>query len=82
MIMIGNKPTITCYINVFCIIQIYSGITSGRVLDGELLFTVILEVNLFAFAYTLFYFMKISLQLMRPRIHKDYRSYYTIYEVS
>ena len=27
----------------------YSGITSGRVLDGELLYTKILEVNLFAF---------------------------------
>ena len=26
----------------------YSGITSGRVLDGELLYTKILEVNLFA----------------------------------
>ena len=36
------------------IIQIYSGITSGRVLDGELLYTEILEVNLFAFAYRLF----------------------------
>ena len=32
----------------------YSGITSGRVLDGELLYTKILEVNLFAFAYRLF----------------------------
>ena len=48
------------YIN---IIQIYSGITSGRVLDGERLYTKILEVNL------LFYlhlptdcFMDISLQ--------------------
>ena len=28
----------------------YSGITSGRVLDGELLYTNILEVNLFALA--------------------------------
>ena len=37
------------------IIQIYSGITSGRVLDGELLYTKILEVNLFAFAYRLFH---------------------------
>ena len=27
-----------------------SGITSGRELDGELLYTKILEVNLFAFA--------------------------------
>ena len=32
----------------------YSGITSGRVLDEELLYTKILEVNLFAFAYRLF----------------------------
>ena len=30
------------------IIKIYSGITSGRVLDGELLYTKILEFNLFA----------------------------------
>ena len=30
-----------------CIIQIYSGIKSGRVLNGELLYTEILEVNLF-----------------------------------
>ena len=37
------------------IIQIYFGITSGRVLDGELLNTKILEVNLFAFAYRLFH---------------------------
>ena len=37
------------------IIHIYSGITSGRVLDGELLYTKILEVNLFRFAYRLFY---------------------------
>ena len=33
----------------------YSGITSGRVLDGELLCTKILEVNLFAFANRLFH---------------------------
>ena len=32
----------------------YSGITSGRVLNGELLYTMILEVNLFAFTYRLF----------------------------
>ena len=31
----------------------YSGITSGRVLNGEFLDTKILEVNLFAFAYRL-----------------------------
>ena len=35
-------------------IHMYSGITSGRVLDGELLYTKILEVNLFAFACRLF----------------------------
>ena len=33
----------------------YCGITSGRVFDGELLYTKILEVNLFAFAYRLFH---------------------------
>ena len=32
----------------------HSGITSGRVLNGELLYTEILEVNLFAFVYRLF----------------------------
>ena len=37
------------------IIHIYSGITSGRVFNGELLYTKILEVNLFAFAYRLFH---------------------------
>ena len=36
-------------------IHMYSGITSGRVLDGKLLYTKILEVNLFAFAYRLFH---------------------------
>ena len=36
-------------------IHMYSGITSGRVLDGELLYTKILEVHLFAFAYRLFH---------------------------
>ena len=36
-------------------IHMYSGITSGRVLDGELLYTKILEVNMFAFAYRLFH---------------------------
>ena len=35
-------------------IHMYSGITSGRVPNGELLYTKILEVNLFAFAYRLF----------------------------
>ena len=36
-------------------IHMYSGITSGRALDGELLHTKILEVNFFAFAYRLFH---------------------------
>ena len=51
---------VTCMIwdnvaNKLHIVQIYSGITSGRVLDGELLYAEILEVNLFAFAYRLFH---------------------------
>ena len=33
----------------------YSEITSGRVLDGKLLYAKILEVNLVAFAYRLFH---------------------------
>ena len=33
----------------------YSGITSGRVLYGELLYTKVLEVNLFVFADRLFH---------------------------
>ena len=37
------------------IIQIYSEITSGRVLNAEIFYTKILEVNLFAFAYRLFH---------------------------
>ena len=37
------------------IIQIYSGITSGRVLDGGAFYTKILEANLFAFAYRLYH---------------------------
>ena len=45
--------------SVIHIIQIYSGITSGRGLDGELLYTEILEVNLFAFAYRLFHDLQI-----------------------
>ena len=42
----------------------YSGITSGKVLDGEFLYTEILEVSLFAFTYRLLQreiFMKQSL---------------------
>ena len=37
------------------IIQIYSGITSGRVFDGEPLYTEILELNLFEFAFRLYH---------------------------
>ena len=43
-------------------IHMYSGITSGGVLDGVLLYTKILEVNLFAFASDCF--VEISLQSM------------------
>ena len=39
---------------IYIYIHMYSRITSGRVLNGELLYTKILEVNLFAFAYRLF----------------------------
>ena len=45
---------IDIYIYICNTIHMYSGITSGRVLSGELLYTKILEVNLFAFAYRLF----------------------------
>ena len=57
----SNKPEtiLSAYWNsillLYYIIQIYSGITNGRVLNGELLYTKILEVNLFAFAYRLFH---------------------------
>ena len=44
-----NVSIFQCTIHVFC------RITSGRVLDGELLYTKILKVNLFAFAYRLFH---------------------------
>ena len=53
---------LSLYISCGPIIRIYSGITRGRVLNGELLYTEILEVNLFAFAYKLFHedFLPIS----------------------
>ena len=52
---IYNKyNTISTIYNKYNTIHMYSGITSGRVLNGELLYTKILEVNLFAFAYRLF----------------------------
>ena len=44
-----------CICRPYSVFQICSGITSGKVLDGELLYTKILEVNLFAFAYRLFH---------------------------
>ena len=50
--------TICCYIHVENLINAvhkYFGITSGRVFDGDLLYTKILEVNLFPFAYRLFH---------------------------
>ena len=51
--MSDNKVLLIYYHN--NTIHMYSGITSGRVLDGEFLYTKILEVNLFAFAYRLFH---------------------------
>ena len=50
------------------IIHIYSGITSDRVLNAELLYTKILEVNLFAFAYRLFHedFSSVIRDLLLP----------------
>ena len=45
---------VQCIHEIFDTIHMYSGITSGRVLNGELLYTKILKVNLFAFAYRLF----------------------------
>ena len=42
-------------IYIYNTIHMYSGITSGRVLNGELLYTEILEVNLFAFAFAFAY---------------------------
>ena len=43
-----------CIQSISNIIQIYSGITSGRVLDGDILYTEIPEANLFVFVYRLF----------------------------
>ena len=42
------------YVLSYNTIHMYSGITSGRVLNGGALYTKILEVNLFAVAYRLF----------------------------
>ena len=50
----SNCTYIYIYTYIYNTIYMYSGITSGRVLNGELLYTKILEVNLFAFAYRLF----------------------------
>ena len=53
----------------------YSGITSGRVFDGELLYTQILEVNLFAFANRLFHrdfsLINGTLQSMSSRLERN-----------
>ena len=54
VMLLINICEIGIYISLY-IIQIYSGITSVRVFDGEVLYTEILEVNLFAFAYRLFH---------------------------
>ena len=44
----GCSPMVRLTENNRNTIHMYPGITSGRVLDGELLYTKILEVNLFA----------------------------------
>ena len=49
-LIIQNTGSIVPVQNWINTIHMYSGITSDRVLDGELLCTKILEVNLFAFA--------------------------------
>ena len=50
----------------------YSGITSGRVLDGELSYTKILEVNMFTFAYRLFHRDFLSYLLLGiPKLQKS-----------
>ena len=54
-IWIGERDDVSKLVYIYiCTIHMYSGITSGRVLNAELLYTKILEVNLFAFAYRLF----------------------------
>ena len=45
-----NSLYLILYRVVYSTIHVYSGITSGRMLDEELLYTKILEVKLFAFA--------------------------------
>ena len=67
------------YNNTLNTIHMYSGITSGRVLDGKLLCTKILEVNLFAFAYRLFHedFSSINRALLQWSVDKlKYREIY------
>ena len=49
-----NDKNVFMYTHFNHTIHMYSGITSGRVLNGELLYTKILEVNLIAFTYRLF----------------------------
>ena len=56
LILVSEEHSLrNIYENKCNIIHIYSGITSGRVLNRELLYTKILEVNSFAFAYRLFH---------------------------
>ena len=47
--------TVVIYSIRFHIVWIYYGITSGRVLSRELLYTEILENNSYVFTYTLFH---------------------------
>ena len=48
-LFVNIEHSTTCdsriYMNCINTVHVYSGITSGRVLDGELLYTKILEVN-------------------------------------
>ena len=57
----------------------YSRITSGRVLDGELLYTKILEVNLFAFAYRLFHEDFSSINGTLHGTHLGFQNTYELY---
>ena len=61
-----HPPLLPQYLICIYILQIYSGITSGRVLDGELLYTEILEVNLFEFTYRL--------------LHEDFSPIYGVFK--
>ena len=64
-----SQKRLTQYTYIYNTIHMYSGITSGRVLNGELLYTKILEVNLFANKLTsrIFVGYTISIILIRSQ---------------